>query len=312
MTHFPLSLTSQSLCHSKTCKPTSYVRPSMMSQLPLDIILLLATFLDVKDLVSLSVINRNVCERIQASKSLWKSLARDAITCWALAPHSIDVDSLSASEARTLACRPYRLDHFVLHPNLDATSEKSPIGMSPLTLDTARLLITPDGSSIISWCALPGNRWVCALVRLADSQVQLCIWDSLSSCEIEGVAPASSITSAFGADLLDESFELWPQFDASEMVVNILLCFDAGADCIFEVYQIAWLDELPVFSKKASRRRPLDMSPSDDSPNAWLDGPYACLRCYDGVLLCEWKYNLWGVVEKDFSSVSRLFLSCSP
>ncbi|KAF8312654.1 hypothetical protein DL93DRAFT_1295369 [Clavulina sp. PMI_390] len=211
---------------------------------------------------------------------------------------------MSVQEARALVTYPYRLERLLLEFAPHSVSGLETIEMSPLSIENTHSLRTPDGSSVIEWCGLPGNRWVCAVVSLRDSIMQLCVWDINSPSKMEGIPPVSSISSDNTFHALAWPCELWPQFDEARNVVNFLLCFLTDSEYILEVYQLIWTNGSPVFTGKASRRRPRTIWISQSAHKAWLDGDYACLRCDDGILLWNWQEDTSGFVPTDSATVS--------
>ncbi|KAF8318434.1 hypothetical protein DL93DRAFT_2165037 [Clavulina sp. PMI_390] len=272
---------------------------SAFSRLPIDVILLTANFLEVKDLVHFSTLTRGIRHHVNASQSLWRRQARDALMFGPVAPHSFNIETISASDARILACRPHKLEHLIRQFTQKASEPKaSSIDMAPITTETIHSLDMPEASSVELWRALPGNRWVCAILSLEDEHLELRLWDLHAYNEAEGSPPALSVASLEEYEPADWPLKLYPQLDEANQAVNFLLYYlIAGAEeYMLEVCQLFWDDGTPSLTRKASRRS----SWADESLlEPLLDGDYVCIHCTNGILLWNWKVDTCGVVPID-------------
>ncbi|KAF8319084.1 hypothetical protein DL93DRAFT_276439 [Clavulina sp. PMI_390] len=195
----------------------------MEPKLPLDIILSIAEFLDVEDLIFFRLINRAVYDQIEVNLSIWRRLAWDAVQLFPRAPHTFDISSMSAAEAKALALRPYRFEHLLLHPRDDHSEVE--ISMSPLAPESVHRLKKPEGSYFNMWYTLPGNRWLYAILGLENNDYQLSLWDLHSPIKAEGTEPVCSVQIKQPHQPILFPPKAYPQLDKDHDAVNFLIYY---------------------------------------------------------------------------------------
>ncbi|KAF8319079.1 hypothetical protein DL93DRAFT_276172 [Clavulina sp. PMI_390] len=275
--------------------------------LPLDILLHVARCLDLKDLLCFRTISRAVYDLIEANLTLWRRFAREVIQDLPAAPHSFNLAAISVAEARALALRPERFERLILPPRDENELEPHSVDMSPIVPESVHWLKTPPGSSVDVWRALPGNRWVCAIVSLENRQYQLSLWDLQAPINPEGISPRCSITCLEPYHPTSSPLRLQMQMDEEQNIVNCMLHYATNpSGFIVEIFQLSWTEGAPTFAQKAVRR---DLLEVNQFWTARLDGDHLCVHRLDGVFLWNWKLDTCGIVLiNEWESPSTPFL----